>query len=452
LRFTKEVEYTQRAHVRAPQTCPAVVDAYPAANTGSLGRDVLVLEWLEGPSLASLGVEEVRSMARSETPAPGTHLSLIDKLRAFAPLLDDLQAVHDEGLVHRDVTPHNIKWVGRRLRLFDFGIAATSGDMSDDFQSGMFTGSLHYAPPEQVRTRNDQDYRVDIFGAGVTLFAWLTASQQAPWDPVQPAEAREPAPRRGDDELDWDQLLKDIERGQQPTAKSTEAPAATPEAPTTPFSYITVEPYQLFAEESLGDLPAHIQADVRRLPEQARRRLVALVGRMMALDREARVQTAREAADELRAIIRAIVAGWPEIEVDTLTEVPAESTRVEQQGRTLYVAPEAQRAMDPLDTFVAAQPHAAEICGYGLTQPIDEQTSVVVDFVSPHPDRIYIVGARDPEPAAEQLLNAVAASHRLALEFSDGHLALRSDDAAYSFRWDNDPADVWSAIRRIVSQ
>jgi serine/threonine protein kinase len=80
------------------------------------------------------------------------------------------------GLVHRDVTPHNVL-ISREgeVKLTDFGIALTVGRMRSTSPS-FVRGKLGYMAPEQVRAE-PLDVRSDLFAVGVILFELLTRTR-----------------------------------------------------------------------------------------------------------------------------------------------------------------------------------------------------------------------------------------------------------------------------------
>ncbi|NIA01641.1 MAG: TonB family protein, partial [Bacteroidia bacterium] len=80
------------------------------------------------------------------------------------------------GLVHRDVSPHNvlISYEGD-IKLCDFGIAKAVSKISTT-QMGALKGKLQYMSPEQAWGRSI-DHRSDIFSTGTVLFEMLTGER-----------------------------------------------------------------------------------------------------------------------------------------------------------------------------------------------------------------------------------------------------------------------------------
>lgn len=77
------------------------------------------------------------------------------------------------GLVHRDVSPHNIlaTYEGG-VKLIDFGVAKAAGRMTHT-STGQVKGKFAYMPPEQA-WGEEVDRRADIFALGIVMHELLT--------------------------------------------------------------------------------------------------------------------------------------------------------------------------------------------------------------------------------------------------------------------------------------
>jgi serine/threonine-protein kinase len=85
-----------------------------------------------------------------------------------------LQAVHDAGIIHRDVKSPNIM-VDRagRYRLMDFDIAKRASSDTGPGEGGAVLGTPDYMSPEQARGER-LDFRSDIYSLGVVLYEIFT--------------------------------------------------------------------------------------------------------------------------------------------------------------------------------------------------------------------------------------------------------------------------------------
>jgi eukaryotic-like serine/threonine-protein kinase len=73
-------------------------------------------------------------------------------------------------VVHRDVSPQNILISMRgHVRLADFGVAKSRGQLHRPTETGEVKGKLSYMAPEQVTSKNI-DRRADVFALGCVLY------------------------------------------------------------------------------------------------------------------------------------------------------------------------------------------------------------------------------------------------------------------------------------------
>jgi serine/threonine-protein kinase len=143
--------------------------------TIELGEDggvlYLVMEWVDGEPLGFL---QARAEQRGGMPI-GVAVQLV------AQVLDGLHAAHELkdangplGVVHRDVSPHNVLVTYDGVaKLVDFGIAKATQQASSNTVTGEIKGKFSYMAPEQILS-GEVDRRCDIFATGIILYLLTT--------------------------------------------------------------------------------------------------------------------------------------------------------------------------------------------------------------------------------------------------------------------------------------
>lgn len=108
--------------------------------------------------------------------------------KALSILIDcckGLQALHQAGLVHRDIKPGNI-FLGDKGEVYigDLGLARHAGaDGSDRMtMTGTAVGTPAYMSPEHIQGISDLDIRTDVYALGATLFRCVTGREPFPGD------------------------------------------------------------------------------------------------------------------------------------------------------------------------------------------------------------------------------------------------------------------------------
>lgn len=123
----------------------------------------LVMEYLEG--------QDLRQLLRELTCLPVARAVHIAAEACFG-----LDAVHQAGLVHRDVKPENLFVTHRDsgddwCKLLDFGIAKTESSLSTS--PGAILGTIRYMAPEQLLENGDVGPHTDIYALGAIVYECL---------------------------------------------------------------------------------------------------------------------------------------------------------------------------------------------------------------------------------------------------------------------------------------
>ena len=135
------------------------------------GRDFLVMEYLEGETLAD-------RIDRGPLP-------LDDVIRYGIQIASALERAHGAGIIHRDLKPGNVMVTKSGTKLLDFGLAKTQASVLAPQSSvletehrpltkeGTILGTVQYMAPEQLEGQ-EADARTDIFALGTILYEMAT--------------------------------------------------------------------------------------------------------------------------------------------------------------------------------------------------------------------------------------------------------------------------------------
>ena len=201
--------FLQEAKAAAQIDDPNIIDILDA-NELDDGRAYLLLPFVEGVSLEDLCEQLVV-------------LPLEMAATILFQICSGLDAAHQNGIMHRDIKPHNIL-VGRRqqrehfVRIVDFGIAK----LLDPHLAGQFRtqtlalmGTPGYMSPEQSAGGRNIDARADVYAVGVVAYRMLTGRRPYMEDSLyalierQVSDAPFPRPRelRPDIPIEWDEAI-----------------------------------------------------------------------------------------------------------------------------------------------------------------------------------------------------------------------------------------------------
>jgi serine/threonine protein kinase len=157
--------FLREARFAAAVDDPHVVSVFDAGEQD--GRLYLAMQWVDGLDLATL-IDREQRLAPERAVLIGVQLA------------QALQAVHNAGLVHRDVKPSNVlvRDIGGHdhAYLTDFGIAKAPAAQESLTRTGSVIGTPGYLSPEQIRGQQPGP-RSDLYALGCIIFEALTGQR-----------------------------------------------------------------------------------------------------------------------------------------------------------------------------------------------------------------------------------------------------------------------------------
>ncbi len=161
-RYAQDEAFVERfrreATAAAGLSHPNIVSVYDRGHAS--GTSYIAMEYLNGPTLK----DEITGRA----PLPEAEV-----VNWAVQALDALEFAHRQGIIHRDIKPHNMVLTDEgRLKVTDFGIAraANAAQMTE---VGSIVGTAQYLSPEQARGL-DVGPQSDLYSMGIVLYEMLT--------------------------------------------------------------------------------------------------------------------------------------------------------------------------------------------------------------------------------------------------------------------------------------
>src|SRR6187455_575986 len=172
-RYANDEQFVERFRREATHAAglshPNIVSIYDRGVAG--GSYYIVMEYIEGRTLKELIV------TRGMCPIPVA-------ISYTRQVLAALRYAHRNGIVHRDIKPHNVLVDNEGVvKVTDFGIArAGASQMTEE---GAIIGTAQYLSPEQARGA-PVDQTSDLYSTGIVLFELLTG--EVPFTGDSPVE------------------------------------------------------------------------------------------------------------------------------------------------------------------------------------------------------------------------------------------------------------------------
>ena len=162
-RYANDEQFVERFRREATHAAglshPNIVSIYDRGVAA--GSYYIVMEYIEGRTLKELIV------TRGPCPVPVA-------ISYTRQILAALRYAHKNGIIHRDIKPHNVI-VDRegRVKVADFGIARAGA--SEMTEAGSIVGTAQYLSPEQARGA-PVDESSDLYSTGIVLYELLTGT------------------------------------------------------------------------------------------------------------------------------------------------------------------------------------------------------------------------------------------------------------------------------------
>lgn len=184
---TLDMEYPDRRQVAALHHEAAVVSRLE--DLSGICRIHQVVPHGSG-NLALITDNYETSLASVIEQAVDRRLPVSEVLSIARTLVNILNDIHSRDIIHKGLSPHNVKLdlEGGKLALAGFATASELGQERQDTSiSGHAEAALAYMSPEQTgRMNRSLDYRTDYYSLGVVLFELLTG--QLPFEAGSPLE------------------------------------------------------------------------------------------------------------------------------------------------------------------------------------------------------------------------------------------------------------------------
>ncbi|HEY8429972.1 MAG TPA: serine/threonine-protein kinase [Sandaracinaceae bacterium] len=208
---TAVARFFREAKIAATVEHPNVIAVFDGGRDG----DVLfiAMERLEGESLGD-------RLDRGPLP-------LAQAVELFLGIADGVAAVHEKGVVHRDLKPDNIFLAVDRSgalitpKVLDFGISKLKEPGLRELTTmGVVMGTPFYMAPEQIASSRDVDVRADVYSLGVMLYEALMGevpyANDSVLDLFQRAKSGDPRPFEAMREELPEDIVRIVEKAMRP--------------------------------------------------------------------------------------------------------------------------------------------------------------------------------------------------------------------------------------------
>lgn len=153
-----------------------LAEAQSIAQFGKAKDIVNVYDYFEENNTAYIIMEYIDGLLLRDYLQQQGKMSVRDSLDLINSIIDSVEKIHAQGIIHRDISPDNIFMTGgRSIKIFDFGAAKLTGSVQRGIGEKVI--KVGYSAPEQYRNNDKQGYYTDIYSIGAILYQMVTGQK-----------------------------------------------------------------------------------------------------------------------------------------------------------------------------------------------------------------------------------------------------------------------------------
>lgn len=153
-----------------------LAEAQSIAQFGKAKDIVNVYDYFEENNTAYIIMEYIDGLLLKDHLEKQGRMSVKASLALIDPIMEAVEKIHAQGIIHRDISPDNIFITSdNSIKIFDFGAAKLTGSQQRGL--GEKVVKVGYSAPEQYRNNDKQGYYTDIYSIGAILYQMITGQK-----------------------------------------------------------------------------------------------------------------------------------------------------------------------------------------------------------------------------------------------------------------------------------